>query len=194
MIITVDILKQIAPGGKKTKFKLFPQLVEHMNGWFPDFGIDTPSELRHIIAQLAHESDSFNTLEEYASGRAYEGRIDLGNAVKGDGVRYKGRGPIQTSGRSNYKRLGEKKGMPNLYISNPELLATPNHGVWAACVFWDDRDLNTIANLPDTHKIWVKKKNKNMSPIEYITYRVNGGQNGIVSRKEFYERAKLIIK
>jgi putative chitinase len=202
MIITVDILKKIAPGGKKTKFKLFPELVDSMNEWFPRFGIDSPSELQHTVAQLAHESDSFNTLEEYASGKAYEGRKDLGNVLPGDGVKFKGRGPIQTTGRANYERLGQKKGMPNLYVSNPELLATPSHGIWAACVFIEDRNLCTFANMPDSAKISVKRFNKktgkwyitDMSPIEYITYRINGGWNGLEDRKKFYERAKIVIK
>lgn len=193
MILTIDILKQIAPGGKKTKFKLFPELVDSMNEWFPQFGIDTAPELQHFIAQLAHESDSFNTLEEYASGKAYEGRHDLGNVVKGDGVRFKGRGPLQVTGRSNYERMGQRIGQPNLFVSSPELLATPKYGIWSACIFWEDRDLNTFANMPDASKIWVKKLNRNMTPIDYITYRVNGGQNGILSRKQFYDRCKLMI-
>lgn len=194
MILTVDILKQIAPGGKKTKFKLFPQLVEYMNAWFPKFGIDTTAELCHILAQLAHESNSFNTLEEYASGKAYEGRKDLGNTVKGDGVRFKGRGPLQVTGRANYERMGQRLSQPNLFLASPQLLATPMYGIWSACIFWEDRDLNTFANMPDTAGIWVKKFGRNLSPIEYITWRVNGGFTHLNYRKAFYKRAKLLIK
>ena len=57
--------------------------------------------------QLAHESVSLRYFEEIASGSAYEGRRDLGNIHPGDGVRYKGRGPIQLTGRSNYRVAGE---------------------------------------------------------------------------------------
>lgn len=64
------------------------------------YGIVSPLEKAHLIAQLAHESDGFNTAVEYASGAAYEGRKDLGNTQPGDGKRFKGRGLIQCTGHS----------------------------------------------------------------------------------------------
>lgn len=194
MEITVDILKEIAPGGKETDFKLFPELARWMTEWFPHFGIDTNQEYCHLLAQLAHESNSFNTLEEYASGAAYEGRKDLGNVQPGDGVKFKGRGPMQVTGRLQYLGLGVKLHKPDMFIDNPELLATPQWGVWAACVFWDDRHLNDIANMADSEPIFVKKLNRDLSPIEYITWRVNGGFTGLNQRKMFYSRCKQILK
>lgn len=194
MIITADTLKSIAPSSKKTNYKLLPDLAHWMNEWFPHFEIDTPQEIRHILAQLAHESDSFNTLEEYASGKAYEGRKDLGNVQSGDGARFKGRGPIQNTGRSQYYQLGVILHKPEMFIDNPDLLETPQWGVWAAGVFWQTRHLNDIANMPDTATIWSKKLNRNLSPIEYISWRVNGGFNGLASRILFYDRAKQIIQ
>jgi putative chitinase len=193
MTITVDILKALAPGSKKSNYKNLFGLSLWMNNWFPKFEIDTKGELCHILAQLAHESDSFNAMEEYASGRAYEGRIDLGNSKKGDGIKFKGRGPIQVTGRVNYSLMGVRAGAPMKFLYNPELLATPEWGIWSACIFWTDRGLLDISNMPDTAEIWSKKLNKNLSPLEYITWRVNGGFNGLDLRKLFYERAKSII-
>ncbi len=199
MIITVDTLKAIAPGSKKTNFKHLPGLALWMNHWFPKFEIDTKGELCHILAQLAHESDSFNAMEEYASGKAYEGRLDLGNKVKGDGVRFKGRGPIQCTGRSNYSLMGIKAGSPLKFINNPELLATYEWGVWSACIFWTEKGLLDISNMPDGARIPLKIKTEKgyevvpLEPIVYISRRVNGGVNGLGERIKFYERAKGII-
>lgn len=194
MEITVDILKAIAPGSKKTNYKHLNGLALWMNHWFPIFDIDTNGEIRHFLAQVAHESDSFNAMEEYASGQAYEGRKDLGNIKAGDGIKFKGRGPLEVTGRTNYHLMGVKAKAPMKFIDNPGLLATPEWGVWAALIFWTDRGLLDISNMPDDAIIWSKRWNKNLSPLEYITSRVNGAFNGLEQRKIFYERAKQIIQ
>ena len=64
---------------------LMPDLAEWMNKLCPPCEIDTPQEYAHFLAQACHETDHFKTLREYASGRAYEGRSDLGNTQTGDG-------------------------------------------------------------------------------------------------------------
>lgn len=200
MEITVDILKAIAPGSKKTNYKHLAGLSLWMNHWFPIFDIDTKGELCHILAQLAHESDSFNAMEEYASGKAYEGRKDLGNVKLGDGIKFKGRGPLQVTGRRNYHLMGVKVGSPMKFINDPSLLATPEWGVWAACVFWIEKGLLDISNMPDTYRLPFKRRIGDdvydmiqISPIEFISRRVNGGVNGLNDRIKFYERAKSVI-
>lgn len=205
MVITSDILKAIAPGSKKTNYKHLAGLSLWMNHWFPVFEIDTKGELCHMLAQLAHESDSFNAMEEYATGKAYEGRKDLGNKYPGDGIKFKGRGPLQVTGRINYSLMGVKAQAPLKFIDNPKLLATPEWGVWSACIFWTEKGLLDISNMGDDRRIYIKRLDKGdeavnerekgiVSPIEYITYRVNGGFNGYTERLKFYERAKSIIK
>lgn len=200
MEITVDILKAIAPGSKKTNYKHLVGLSLWMNNWFSKFDIDTKAEICHFLAQVAHESDSFNAMEEYASGQAYEGRKDLGNIKAGDGIKFKGRGPLEVTGRTNYQLMGVKAKAPMKFIDNPSLLATPEWGVWAACIFWTERGLLTISNMADTDKIPYKRRTEDggseiimISPIEYISRRVNGGVNGLSERIKFYERAKSIL-
>src|ERR1044072_6511329 len=116
MTITVDILKAIAPGSKRTNYRHVPGLALWMNHWFPKFEIDTKGELCHFLAQAAHEADSFNALKEYATGEAYDTRVDLGNTPQkdGDGQRLKGRGIFMTTGTFLYKKasLNCKEGVP----------------------------------------------------------------------------------
>jgi putative chitinase len=147
------------------------------NVHFPAFGImDSPLRLAHFMAQLVHESGSFRYMEEIASGAAYEGRKDLGNVVAGDGVRFKGRGPIQLTGRANYARFGKLAGID--FEAYPEIVANPSIGLHVALLFWRDKGLNALADNDD---------------IVGITRRINGGQNGIADRKAHYAKAKAML-
>lgn len=62
-------------------------------------------------------------MEELASGDAYEGRRDLGNTQPGDGRRFKGRGYVQITGRSNYAKWSQRLGID--LINNPGLASNP---------------------------------------------------------------------
>lgn len=128
------------------------------------------------MAQVLHESGSFRYMEEIASGSAYEGRKDLGNVCKGDGCRYKGRGPIQLTGRNNYKVFGQALGFD--FERHPEMVAFPSIGLLVACKFWSDHGLNTLAD-----------QNK----IELITRRINGGLNGFEDRKMLFEKVSRMF-
>jgi putative chitinase len=191
LAITAEHLAQIA--GRKTA--LMPALAEWMNQLCPQYQIDTAQEYAHFLAQACHETDHFKTLREYASGSAYEGRADLGNTQAGDGVRFRGRGIFQTTGRANYLQLGIKKGSRDLFINKPELLEEPEMAVWSACEYWLTRNLNDAANHPDSDRL--KKKYKgavlDLSPVEFISYTVNGGNRGLEDRKAFYAKALAIL-
>lgn len=71
----------------------------------------TRPQIAYVLATAEHESDRFATLEEYASGAAYEGRADLGNSRPGDGRLFKGRGYVQLTGRNNYRAYGTRTGI-----------------------------------------------------------------------------------
>ena len=84
-------------------------------------GVTDVQQIAYILGTAKHESDNFNTLEEYASGSAYEGRSDLGNTQPGDGVRFKGRGYVQLTGRVNYEKYSQLLGVD--LLGNPEQLS-----------------------------------------------------------------------
>lgn len=138
--------------------------------------IDTPLRLAHFMAQLIHESGSFRYMEEIASGAAYEGRADLGNINPGDGKRYKGRGPIQLTGRANYRTYGRLAGID--FERTPTLVSTPSIGLMVGCMFWDREKLNGLADQDD---------------IRNITLRINGGLNGYEDRKLNLKRMKALM-
>ena len=147
------------------------------NVHFPAFGImDNSLRLAHFMAQLVHESGSFRYMEEIANGAAYDGRKDLGNVVAGDGVRYKGRGPIQLTGRANYARFGKLAGID--FEEYPAIVANPSIGLHVALLFWRDKNLNVLADNDD---------------IVGITKRINGGTNGLAGRKAHYAKAKALL-
>jgi len=189
--ITADHLKAIA--GLTTK--LMPGLSEWINITCPLYQVDSPQEFAHFLAQACHETDHFKTTREYASGKAYEGRLDLGNKNPGDGVRYRGRGIFQTTGRNNYLQLGIIMGKRDMFVNDPGLLEQPEYAVWSACEYWKTRGLNDIANHADDDILKKKYRGKiiDVSPVEFIGLTINGGYNGMEERKKFYAIAKKVL-
>src|ERR1044071_10232449 len=98
--------------------------LPYMNEVLSKYNIQTPEQQLCFLAQVCHESGGLFYTEELASGSAYEGRKDLGNAMPGDGERFKGRGLIQITGRNNYKEAGAALGVH--LINNPTLLGGKN--------------------------------------------------------------------
>ena len=158
-----------------------------------------------LPAQACHETASFSSLRELGPAsyfKKYDGRADLGNKVPGDGLKFKGRGIFQTTGRNNYLKLGITKGSRDLFINHPEYLEQPEYAVWSACEFWKGKGFTDIANHADSDllkkKIYLNSKltafkTIDVSPLEYITRGINGGVNGLDERKKFYIRAKSVL-
>lgn len=173
-MITKDVLKKIAPNAKD---QIISDLEKYFDKYLDKYEVNTYLRVCHFLAQCAHESASFQTLEEYASGSAYEGRKDLGNTQPGDGKRYKGRGIIQLTGRANYRSAGQRLGYD--LENNPVLAMSAEVSVQTALDYWKTRGLNQYADKDDATT---------------ITKRINGGLNGFDDRKKYLSRAKTILK
>ncbi|RYZ22075.1 MAG: hypothetical protein EOO16_10590 [Chitinophagaceae bacterium] len=158
------------------------------------YNIDTPARQLCFLAQVGHESGGLFYTEELASGKAYDGRKDLGNTEPGDGPRYKGRGLIQITGRTNYGALGKAFGVD--LIASPEKLGGKNSGscteeqlryaALSAGWFWNSRSLNKLADEIDIRK--PIDEDTNMKQFKLITRRINGGYNGLQDRVHKYQQ------
>lgn len=172
-MLTDDELRQIMPNTPASKRTAYLPFIQQA---MQEFAITSYLREAAFIAQLAHESGELRYMEEIASGAAYEGRRDLGNTQPGDGRRFKGRGPIQLTGRANYKKYGDLLGVD--LIDDPPLAATPEVGFRIAALFWKLNGLNELADQQNFEK---------------ITRRINGGLNGYADRCKYYERAKKVL-
>lgn len=169
-------LREIMPFAARNIQLFVPWLIDA----FEKFGINTPAYQAAFIAQVAHESGSFNYVKEIASGKAYDTGTKakaLGNTPEadGDGQKYKGRGLIQITGRTNYKACSLALFGDTRLLDTPEILETPQYAVYSACWFWQSRRLNVYVNQND---------------FVGLTKRINGGINGLADRQAFWERAK----
>lgn len=181
-MIQVDgtLIHEIAPhvGGKKgdKQSAIIDALGEVCTATLDKYAINNRLRIAHFLAQCCHESDGFCTTVEYASGSEYEGRRDLGNVNPGDGVRYKGRGILQITGRANYRTYGDAIQVD--LIDAPPKAADPMTSLLTACEYWKRHNLNNAADNDD---------------LVTITRRINGGVNGINSRRAYLIKAKQAL-
>lgn len=110
---------------------------------------------------------------EDIANMTYAGRLGNGTAGSGDGWRYRGRGLIQITGRSNYAASGIALGLPDL-IDAPELLEQPHYAALSAAEWWHRHGCNQLADTGD---------------MAAVTRRVNGGLTGLDDRLKLYSAA-----
>ena len=174
--VTMEQFSYIMRGAKRSVLETH---LEPCNKCMVKFEINTPLRKQHFLSQVGHESASLKYMQEIASGAAYEGRSDLGNTEPGDGRKFKGRGPIQLTGRLNYTSFARYMGDMDI-VEHPERLETDMELCWASSGwFWTEyKHLNRYADQDD---------------VRAVTLRVNGGYNGLADREQYLARAKEVI-
>lgn len=151
-------------------------------------GLERPHRLAMFLGQLAHESGGWRHDREIwgptAAQQRYDTRTDLGNtaAKDGDGYLYRGRGPIQITGKSNYGQFTAwarklSADAPD-FVRNPDAVNTDPWEGLGPIWYWDTRNLNRYADAGD---------------FETVTRRINGGTNGLADRQARYARAALAL-
>lgn len=152
-----------------------------LNASMAEFGIDTPERQAAYLAQIGHESGGFRWMEEIwgptDAQKRYEPPSDLarklGNTQPGDGKRFKGRGPIQCTGRFNYRKYG---GLLGLDLEQfPSLLDDPVNACRVSACYWKVNGCNELADAGD---------------FVAITRRINGGTNGLDDRERRWALAR----
>jgi RHS repeat-associated protein len=92
-----------------------------------DEGVTDRSHIAYTLATAHHESGTGRYMTEFSSGNQYNNRADLGNTHPGDGPRFRGRGYVQITGRTNYNNYSRLTG-ENL-VANPTRAADPDVAV-----------------------------------------------------------------
>lgn len=183
-MLTLQQLLSIMPNVPVARREAF---LPFLQAALTEFAIEAPARAAAFLAQLAHESGQFRFMEEIwgptAAQRRYEPvstlATNLGNTQAGDGKRYKGRGPIQITGRANYKRFGDLLGAD--LVSEPTRAALPEVGFRVAGLYWQKKGLNELADRVTD------------DAFREITRRINGGFNGLEDRRRFYSVARNVL-
>jgi len=192
------------------KGKIPDEVIAQIPDTATKFNITTPLRLAHFLAQCGHESGGFkltsenlnysadglkkifpkyfpgNLNESYArkpemiASRVYGGRMGNGDEATREGYKFRGRGYIQLTGKSNYaaftKFIGED------CITNPDLVATKYPLASAAFFF-------------DSNKIWTScDKGADEATVTEVTKRVNGGKIGLEDRIKHFKEYYTLLK
>ena len=180
-MMTAAQLKSIMPRLSETRINEF---LPFLAGAMAEFAIDTAPRAAAFLAQLAHESGQFRFMEEIWGPTEAQRRYEpvtklsqaLGNTQSGDGRRFKGRGPIQLTGRANYQRFGNLLSID--LVGEPARAANPDVAFRIAGLFWSKKGLNQLADRATA------------DAFKEITRRINGGTNGLADRQAFYVVAR----
>ena len=197
MKITAAQLRKLAPGANSEAIEA---MAETAPTSLPKYGITTARRMQHFFSQMAHESGGLKRFEEnlnysakrltqvwpsrfpsisaaqpYANNprklanKVYNGR--MGNRTgSDDGYDFRGRGPIQITGRDGYRKVG--------FEDDPDQAALPENYLEVAGRFWKWKNLNPLADKDNVNE---------------VTKRINGGLNGLADRKEYLAKAKKIF-
>ena len=169
----------------------------------------TPERLAAFLSQTGHESNDYNSLTEnlnYSStallalfgkyfpnkdvstfgrnpeliaNRIYSNRMGNGPEISGDGWKYRGRGILQITGKSNYQALSTFLCGDNKILDNPDMVSSSEYAVGSACWFWVKNNLNAVADTGN---------------VEALTRKVNGGILGLPDRQARYTRTLLALR
>lgn len=128
------------------------------------------------FARAGRDANLYNRNPEKIANVVYANRMGNGNEASGDGWKFRGRGIIQLTGKSNYQAFAD-----TMKIKLDEAInyvETKKGAINSACWFWDTRNLNSVADQKDIYQ---------------MTRLINGGTHGLEDRKARYDQAMQIL-
>ena len=154
----------------------FTRLVENLNysatglaQTWPARYADEEGRANYVAIRIARRQEDIANL-------TYAGRLGNGSAGSGDGWKYRGRGLIQITGRSNYAASGLVLDLD--LLEHPELLEQPYNAALSAAEWWHRHGCNALADTGD---------------LAAVTRKVNGGLTGLDDRLKLYAGAMTYI-
>jgi putative chitinase len=189
--------------------KIPPEIIAPL---LEKYSINTINRISHFFSQVMHESIGLTATEEnlnysaaalletfpkyfkdkatasaYArqpqkiANRVYANRMGNGNETSGDGWKYKGRGYLQITGKDNYTALS--KGLNFDFVNNPDQLKQHNYALESAMWWWNNHNLNNLAD----------QTNAADNKVKQITKVVNGGYIGLDDRLNRFNKIMKIL-
>lgn len=176
-------------------------------GAMSEFDIVPVARMAAFLAQLAHESvelthtqenlnysaslllktfpryfdlttsEAFARQPQRIANHVYANRLGNGDEASGDGWEFRGRGPIQLTGKSNYEAAGSALGLD--LVGNPDAILAPTVGARVAGWFWASHRLNELADSGD---------------FVQITRTINGGLLGLAERRAYFDHAMALLR
>ncbi|VVE19647.1 glycoside hydrolase family 19 protein [Pandoraea fibrosis] len=152
---------------------------------YKEVGGDVVCSFGRLREKLWTESKKYANNPKNLANYVYASRYENGDEDSGDGYKYRGRGLIQTTFKSNYRVLTKEhnRRFPNEpcdFIANPDLvLSNLEYGIESAFVYWSvTRDVNSIADS---------------GSVSDVTKKVNGGLHGYAERKSAFNKLANIL-
>ena len=125
------------------------------------------------FVRAGRDANDYARQPEKIANVVYAGRMDNGDTDSGDGWRYRGRGPIQLTGKANYTAFSEDMDVDA--VDNPDQVSEDKEiALMSAIWFWNKNGLNKYADSGD---------------IKTMTKRINGGYIGLEDRIHHWEEA-----
>ena len=123
--------------------------------------------------RAGRDANEYARQPEKIANVVYANRMDNGDTDSGDGWRYRGRGPIQLTGKHNYSKFSADMGVDA--IDNPDMVSEDKEvALMSAIWYWNSNNLNRYADSAD---------------IKMLTKRINGGYIGLEDRIHHWEEA-----